>query len=208
MRKKISKMQYPIHCEDEKSEYATHNLGYALSHVTNRNLIMGNMKCVNDGVCVECFDLLKTIQTVLEKIQTTADNDIIHDVSIAIENIITYNKHQLWDAQQRKAKKAVLENLDNGPVFWLRDFTQKILPCQFWEGQKQYFGKKGISLYVDVMLVKEKMIVKKYVYHTVIYRCSQGMKDILNIAVIVLKKFKNDEPNITKCFVESDNAGC
>ena len=117
-------------------------------------------------------------------------------------------KHQLRDAQQRKAKKAVLENLNNGSVFWLRDFAQKILPCQFREGQKQYFGKKGINLHVDVMLFKEKMIVKKYVYYTVIYRCSQGMKDILNIADIVLKKFKNYEPNITKCFVKSDNAVC
>ena len=59
------------------------------------------------------------------------------------------------------------------------------------------------------MPLKEKIIVKKYVYYTVIYRCSQGMKDILNIADIVLKKFKNDEPKIgTKCFVKSDKAGC
>ena len=34
------------------------------------------------------------------------------------------------------------------------------------------------------------------------------MKDILNIADIVLRKFKNDKPNITKCFVKFDNAGC
>ena len=51
-------------------------------------------------------------------------------------------KHQLRDAQQRKAKKAVLENPEEGSVFWLRDFAQKILPCQFRVGQKQYFGKK------------------------------------------------------------------
>ena len=168
-------MQYPIHCEDEKSEYATHNLGYALSDVTNENLASDNLKCVNDTVSVEHFDLLKTIQFAQEKIQT-ADNDIIYDVSIATENI-TYMKHQSTDAQQRKAKKAILENLDDDSVFWLRNFAQKILPCQFREGQKKYFGKEGRSLHVDFMLLKEKMIVKKYVYYTVIYRCSQGMKD-------------------------------
>ena len=58
-----------------------------------------------------------------------------------------------------------------------------------------------------MLLLKENM-VKKYVYYSVVYRCPKGMKDILNIADIVLKKFKNDEPNITKCFVKSDNAGC
>ena len=115
LRKRYLKMEYPVHYEDEKSEYATHSLGYVLSGVTNKNLISDNMKCVNDAVCVECFHLLKTIQIVEEKIQTTADNDI-YDASIAIENI-TYMKHQLRDAQQRKAKKAVLENLDNGSVF-------------------------------------------------------------------------------------------
>ena len=62
-RKKISKNAIP----DEKSEYATHNPGYALSDLTNETLISDNMKCVNDAVCVECFDLLKTIETVHEK---------------------------------------------------------------------------------------------------------------------------------------------
>ena len=153
------------------------------------------MKCVSDAVCGECFDLLKTIQTVQEKIQATVDNNIIYDVSIAMENITAYMKHQLRDAQQRKAKKAVLENLDDRLVFWLRDFAQKILPFQFREGQKQYFGKKGISLHVGIMLLKEEMIVKK-MYTTLrfidAYRCSQGMKDISNIADTVLKKFKKD----------------
>ena len=124
-------MQYPIHCKDEKSEYATHNPGYTLSDVTNENLILDDMKCVSDAVCGECFDLLKTIQTVQEKIQATVDNNIIYHVSIAMENITAYIKHQLRDAQQRKAKKAVLENLDDWLVFWLRDFAQKILPFQF-----------------------------------------------------------------------------
>ena len=117
-------------------------------------------------------------------------------------------KHQLRDAQKRKAKKAVLEYLHNGSVFWLRYFVQKTLPYQFRQGQNQYFGKKGISLHVHVMLLKEKLIVEIYAYYTVIYRCSQEMKDILNIADVVLRKSKKDEPNITKCFVKFDNAGC
>ena len=49
------------------------------------------MKCVNGAVCAECLDLLKTVQ---EKIQTTADNDIIYNESITIENNMTYMKHR------------------------------------------------------------------------------------------------------------------
>ena len=119
--------------------YATHNPAYALSDVANEILVSDNMKCINDAVCVECFDLLKTIQTIQEKIQTTSDHDIIYDISIAIESIITYLKHQLRDAQQRKAKIAVPENLGHGSVFWLRDFAQKILSCQLREGPETIF---------------------------------------------------------------------
>ena len=39
-----------------------------------------------------------------EKIQTTADNDIIYNESRTIENNITYMKHRLRDAQSELNK--------------------------------------------------------------------------------------------------------
>ena len=33
--------------------------------------------------------------------------------------------------------------------FWIKNFCQKILPVRYREGQREYFGKEGISLNVD-----------------------------------------------------------
>ena len=51
-----------------------------------------------------CLKLFKTVQ---EKIQTTADNDIIYNESRTIENNITYMKHRLRDAQSELNKLCV-----------------------------------------------------------------------------------------------------
>ena len=52
---------------------------------------------------------------------------------------------------------------------------------KFCEGQKEYFGKKGISLHVDCLLFRSDGSLKKVVYFTVIYWWDQDAKDVLSI---------------------------
>ena len=98
--------------------------------------------------------------------------------------------------------------MDHETAFWLKDFCQKLLPVKFCEGQKDYFGKKGLSLHVDVFIVKNEDVFRKHVYFTCLQQCDQSMTDVLGLADIVLDKFKEDEPTISKLFTKSDNAGC
>ena len=35
--------------------------------------------------------------------------------------------------------------------FWLRGYRQKILPVKFCDGQIDYFGKKDMTLHVDII---------------------------------------------------------
>ena len=42
-------------------------------------------------------------------------------------------KHQVHDAQQKKAKSDVFNDLDKSSAFWLRDFAQ-VMPVKFREG--------------------------------------------------------------------------
>ena len=98
--------------------------------------------------------------------------------------------------------------MDHETAFWLKDFCQKLLPVKFREGQKDYFGKKGLSLHVDVFIVKNEDVFRKHVYFTCLQQCDQGMTDVLELADIVLDKFKEDEPTISKLFTKSDNADC
>ena len=48
------------------------------------------------------------------------------------------------------------------------------------EGQKECFGKKGMSLHVDVFFYKNtNKDVVKFTYFTVVERCDQGLVDVL-----------------------------
>ena len=120
-------------------------------------------------------------RTKMEMIVTdnNLDKDTKHDVKNAVKDIVEIQKHLIRDVQQKKSKNFRLEQLhDELPAFWLKDLSQKILPMKFCEGQKEYFGKKGISLHVDCLMFRSESSLKKVVYFTIIYRCDQDAKDV------------------------------
>ena len=133
---------------------------------------------------------------------------ILYDINMAIKDINDYVKHLMRDVQQKKAKTFCFDQLDNSTGFWLKDFCQKLLPTKFREAQNDYFGKKGMSLHVDILFTSKDGELKKHVYFTSLHRCDQDSKDVLSINEYVLKRFKQDAPDVTKVFTKSDNAGC
>ena len=89
-------------------------------------------------------------------------------------------KHIIRSVQQNKAKEYAMVRIDNETGLWLSDWAQKILPVEFREGQKSYFGKKGMSMHIDCFFYKnESGDLKKKVYHTVIQKCDQDAQDTL-----------------------------
>ena len=131
----------------------------------------------------------------------------MHDALLAVNDMISFIKHIMRDAQQKKAKSESFSLLNDESCFWLKDYAQKILPLKFWEGQKDYFRKKGMSMHIDVFFLKKGLDISKQVYLTVIYRCDQGMANTLSICENVLKEFKKTNPTITNIFTKFDNAG-
>lgn len=72
----------------------------------------------------------------------------------------------------------------------------------------EYFGKKGISLHVDVFFTKnEDGTIKKHVYHAISDVTNQDAGDTLAVFDVVLKQFKLDNPEINSLHIRSDNAG-
>ena len=203
--KRYLKTQYPSHCTTS-STIKTHNINFALSDTINPKLVAPYD--VNDDTCVDCIQLWKAVNKVNElALLSSAVNQ--YDAKIAIEDIKAYVCHLLRDVQQQKAKAYAFEQLDDpNSLFWLKDYCQKIIPAKFREGQVDYFGKKGMSLHVDVFFYKEYGILKKKVYFTAMTRSDQDAEDVLALADNLLQKVKNDFPHIKRIFSKSDNAGC
>ena len=53
-----------------------------------------------------------------------------------------------------KAKSDVFNDLHESFAFWFQGFAQ-VLPVKFREGEHEYFGKRGMSLHVDVFFIKK-----------------------------------------------------
>ena len=164
---------------------------------------------VNEEVCAECFNVSEILEIILNIALLTENEDLKYDVQRSVNNIISYMKHQIRDQQQKQAKVYAFANLDHVTGFWLRDYSQKILPMSFREGMKTYFGKKGMSVHVDVFFTRSMSEeLEKRVYLSMIYRCDQNKIDTMNIAAHVISEFSKDYPNVVKLFLKSDNAGC
>ena len=103
----------------------------------------------------------------------------------------------------------MFQQLSGAFAFWLKDLSQNILPIYYREGQKEYFGKKGMTLHVDVFFYKSKnKDIGKFTYFTAIERCDQGLVDVISISDVALEEFKQDVPSVNMVFFKSDNANC
>lgn len=71
----------------------------------------------------------------------------------------------------------------------------------------EYYGKRGISVSVEVFISKSFSTYIKQVYLVALDRCDQDMLQTLCIAEIVLDQFSKDCPHIKEIKIKTDNAG-
>ena len=160
-------------------------------------------------MCNDCVQLWQAINDVSELAdKSTPINQ--YDTKTAIADIKAYVSHLIRDVQQQKAKVYAFSCLekDETALFWLKDYCQKVIPMKFREGQVDYFGKKGMSLHVDVLFRLVDGEMKKFVYFTAMQRSDQDAEDILALAEHVLKQIKLDHPDVKTIYTKSDNASC
>ena len=202
------KTYYQMHCDQDNSRICSHSRYFALSDPKNKDL--HEKSTVSSTVlCKNCYELFESLQECINIAELSGDEDMKYDVDIAVTSIIEFIKHKIRDAQQKIAKAAAFDVISYTVAFWLKDFAQKILPCKYREGMKEYFGKKGMTMHVDVFVLRNSNgELKKHVYLTLIYQSDQGTAAVISIADVVLNQFRKDEPLITTLFAKSDNAGC
>lgn len=70
-----------------------------------------------------------------------------------------------------------------------------------------YFGKRGMTVSVEVFISKTSDTYLKLVYLVSLDRCEQDALEMLCIADVVLKQFKKDSPHTEQVKLKTDNAG-
>ena len=200
--KRYLKLSYQSHCTME-SDISSHNTKFALSTKAEESCLQ-----ITEAVCSDCYALMKILDEILNIVNKEGTDDDKYDVKSSVDAVLRYMKHQIRDSQQRRAKAYAFSHLNEETAFWLKDFAQKVIPIKYREGQREYFGKKGMSLHIDVFFRQNDDRLLKYVYMTCLFRCKQSMVDVLNIGDNVLRRFKIDCPMIQKLYAKSDNATC
>ena len=210
--KRYLKIGYRLHSETF-SNCDTHCISFALSNTQSESLQI-EYNHLHNETCHQCALLMSTIEAVTNLVtDVSSDEDerdeLLYDVTITKLNILEWMAHILRGVQQEKAKTLAMNQLSQTKGFWLSDWAQKILPIRYRKGQNEYFGKKGMSLRIDVLLQKQQTgTLQKDVYFTATYRSDQDVIDTLCVADHALEQIKKDYPSLEGFYCKSDNASC
>ena len=150
---------------------------YALSDPTDEVLCAGCYDS-HDGSCPHC-ELLKTV--LKEVGDAVADASLSEDERDDLwytfqqykQAIESGKAHQLRSLQQDKARTELLERLDEMMVLVTQDWAMKWLPQRYRETQADWFGKRGISWHVSVVVRKLAGEFEQQTFVHIIEECNQ-----------------------------------
>jgi hypothetical protein len=219
------KIRHNGHCSDD-STCITHCTTFGLS---DQSCIQYQSKCKHQHTfnCADCMNIIRTLDEIKQRIEKIADKDaqkeMKFDFDNACEHIIEWSRHNLRAARQDREKTAIISQMGNDEAFCTFDWGQKILPQEYREPQKKYFGKKGMSLLVGSFVWKDSSssraataaattatasvpIFSTQSYILALTNASQTELDTLSAGEIILKQFKTDYPHVTKLHKRTDNA--
>ncbi|CAF4127945.1 unnamed protein product [Adineta steineri] len=177
--------------------------------------------------CLDCLNIIQTLDEVKQNISKISDEDLRTEVSYDFENatehIIEWFRHNIRAAQQDSEKTRIISEMGNDEAFCTFDWGQKILPQDYRESQKKYFGKKGMSVLIGSFIwkneaassnkkrtttdIQSESTFSSQSYIVALTTAAQTELDTLSGGELILKQFKSDFPHITKLHKRTDNAG-
>lgn len=220
---------YSQHCQ-EHGKCLYHCINFALSDPKTQEF-RSPCSVAHTETCSECDNLLLTLAEIdyyISNITNSEDRqEFSYDFHNATESIIELHRHIIRGVCQDNEKKEIINNLSENSTFTIFDWGQKIIPQCYRESQKQYFGKKGLSILVGSFVVRNNQTStttkltntttttttssdSNYITSTYIVAltvANQTDLDTLSATQLIIEKFHNDYPHIKYVFKRSDNAG-
>jgi hypothetical protein len=142
----------------------------------------------------------------------------LYKVNFNTNLVFEWKKHQVRAMHQDKAREDSLELLDEESVFIHMDWSMKFIPLKYREKMIDWFGKRGLSWHISYIVRLQKSSEnstsskdRRYEHRSyahVFNNCTQDGRAVLAILTDVIKRLKRENPEITKAFLRSDNAGC
>ena len=197
------------------STYGTipdHCIAYALSDPKDVHLC-NDCDHNHDDSCSQC-ELLKAalteIRDAISEAQLSQDerDDLSYTFTQSVQAIESWKAHQIRSLQQDKARITVLERLDETSVLITQDWAMKWLPQKYRETQADWFGKRGLSWHISVVVRRIAEDHQQQTFVHIIEECSQDASAVVQIIHQILKTLKAEHPEISNAALRQDNAGC
>ena len=186
----------------------------------------------HNDICDECTNLRITFEEIKHAINSSIDDNQVSGRLLA--KFITYQEaidawkcHLLRAVNQDLCRQEILETLANDSVYIYMDWAIKWLPEKYREGQSSFFGKRGLSWHISVVVrVNEQAISNPetnavqdasvedenaYSYLIIVHvfdQCMQDSQAVIAILRDVLIRTKRVDSSIKNAYIRSDNADC
>lgn len=193
----------------EKSNTADHCLGFALSDPKD-NDFQKYCDHTHDECCQSCEELRSTLNLIERTVKALPeqDDDLLFNFNQAAQAIYSWKAHLLRSVQQDKARTDILSILDEESVFITQDWAMKFLPQKYRETQADWFGKRGISWHITVVVSKVEGVLQHQTLIHVVQNSTQETDTVTWIMEHVLSTLKKEHPEIKVAYFRQDNAGC
>ncbi|KAI8891908.1 hypothetical protein BC833DRAFT_419199 [Globomyces pollinis-pini] len=130
------------------------------------------------------------------------------DTEDCISQILNTTNHLIPSYTQRIAQDELLEILEYDMVYIVVDWAMKYLSQKYREKMVDWYAKAGINWHEFIFIMK---IEGKLQSFTGTYLSDNSLQDSFTVVshfYELLSNIKISYPNITKAYIQTDNAGC
>ena len=198
----ISSSRVPDHCST-----------YALSDPKDSRFT-SNCDHDHDLLCERCEELKTTLSGIEAAIsngsfETENEKDdaqyVFQETVTAINN---WKAHHLRVVNQDRARSDVIDCLHETNILLIQDWAMKFLPRLYRESQGEWFGKRGLSWHIAVVLRKKEEEIETQAFIHIVECRAQDSACVVTLMEHVLATLKKENPEIENAFVRMDNARC
>ncbi|CAF1490257.1 unnamed protein product, partial [Rotaria sordida] len=155
------KSDYKVHVT-RASNIADHCCAYALSDPKGRSFAQ-DCDHEHDESCIECLNLTSTLNEIERFIEETETDEELLDramkkFQLYRESIEAWKAHLLRSINQDLCRENLVDKLSNDEIYLNLDWAMKFLPIKSREPQSEFFGKRGISWHITVVMKNDATV--------------------------------------------------